>query len=245
MKRLLAAHGEPIYQLCKAFRVDESGSRHNPEFSMLEWYRPGFNIDDLAREVADLVAVTTGIQEVKTSEYQQLFIEQLDVDPWQCSVEELASLAADKLSTRIDGANKTVLLDLLFSHLIEPLLGEGCQQFVYGFPPEQAAQSCVRTDSEGRQYAERFELFLCGTELANGYNELRDAGEFRDRVAADRGQRLVDHKAIVPVDEHLIAALEHGLPDCAGVALGIDRLIMIALGATSISEVISFDWSRS
>lgn len=245
MKRLLAAHGQPIYQLCKAFRADEYGSRHNPEFSMLEWYRPGFSIEELGREVADLIASVTGITTVKWTDYRQLFMQQLQVDPWQCSVDELASVAADKLSTRIEDTDVNTWLDLLFSHLVEPQLGEDCQQFIYGYPPDLAAQSRITRDSENRPIAERFEVFVGGIELANGYYELIDAKELRSRMTSDICSRRDRDKTPVPEDERLIAALEHGLPECAGVALGVDRLIMIALGAARVSEVISFDWPRS
>jgi lysyl-tRNA synthetase class 2 len=250
MKRLLAAGSGPIYQLCKAFRDGERGSRHNPEFTILEWYRPGWDHHRLASEVVDLVsAVLVGDadEELPTAEtmtYAEAFQRHVGVDPHTASIPELR----DRASALIDGApdladDRDGWLDLLFSHVIEPELGQVSPAVIHDYPASQAALARVRP--ENPPVAERFELWVRGVELANGYHELTDPGEQRQRFEADLAARRRHGLPDVPIDKRLLAALEHGMPACAGVALGVDRLVMLAAGARRIDEIIAFPVDRA
>jgi len=244
MKRLLAACGEPVYQVCKAFREGEAGSRHNPEFSLLEWYRPGYDHHQLMAEVAELLDACLGPRPVQKTGYRELFLEQLQIDPFAASVEELEHLARRHLDPGDLAGDRDLWLDLLLSHVVQPQLGIGTFCFVHDYPPTQAALARIAR-REGIDVGQRFELFIEGMELANGYCELTDAGEQRRRFAADNARRRARGQPEVPVDERLLAALEHGLPACSGVALGVDRLLMLKTGATDIREVLAFDWERA
>jgi len=243
MKRLLAAGSGPIYQICKVFRDGESGHRHNPEFTMLEWYRPGFDHHRLMDEVEELVSRLLRLDCVaERISYVDLFKRYLDLDPLQVDVATLQACAIQHgINVSALGDDRDVWLDLLLSHVIEPLLcsetaGQMRLIFVYDYPSSQAA--LARVNSQG--LAERFELYLNGVELANGYHELGDANEQRRRVGADNERRQLMTKIEMPVDERLLAALSHGLPDCAGVALGLDRLLMCATGVEDLRQVLTF-----
>jgi lysyl-tRNA synthetase class 2 len=244
MKRLLAAGSGPIYQVCKAFRHAEAGTRHNPEFTLLEWYRPGYSLGDLIEEVGELVSGILGRRDWQCSSYRQLFQDYLQLDPFTVDSASLEAFSRERLDINFEPDNRDVWLDLLLSHLIEPQLAERGLLFVYDYPASQAALARLRRDGE-HVVAERFELYADGVELANGYCELTDAAEQATRFAHDN-ERLT-HAGIAPrpVDERLLQALEHGLPACSGVALGLDRLLMVLTGAASLAEVISFDWDRA
>jgi lysyl-tRNA synthetase class 2 len=244
MKRLLAAGSGPIYQICKAFRQAESGSRHNPEFTLLEWYRPGFSLADLMDEVGELASEILGRQDCQRCTYQQLFQDYLQLDPFTTDTASLEIFARERLDISFEPDHRDVWLDLLLSHLIEPQLAERGLLFVYDYPATQAALSRLREDGE-HVVAERFELYVDGVELANGYCELTDATEQAARFARDN--ELLVQAGSVPrvIDERLLQALEQGLPACSGVALGVDRLLMVLTGADSLAEVISFDWDRA
>lgn len=242
MKRLLAAGCGPIYQICKVFRDGEAGRLHNPEFSMLEWYRPGFDHHQLMDEVASLVQHVSGESlPVERLSYAEAFERELAANPHSCSELELQHLA---ISQQIAGAetldlpDRDAWLDLLMSHCIEPGLGVGGLCFIYDYPASQASLARVREDEY--VVAERFELYMDGVELANGFHELSDASEQRRRFEMDQQKRVEQGKAEVPMDEWLLDALETGLPQCAGVALGVDRLLMRLTGATHIDEVLAF-----
>ncbi|MEX1199002.1 MAG: EF-P lysine aminoacylase EpmA [Pseudohongiellaceae bacterium] len=242
MKRLLAAGSGPVYQLGKVFRADESGRLHNREFTLLEWYRPGLNEYGLMDEVEALVMATlapAGMDAaVRRITYRSLFREQLGLDPLSAPVDALQRLAGGRLDTGGLDLDRDGWLQLLFSHLIEPAL-DGLV-FVEQFPASQAALAQLTTDAEGDMVARRFELYVNGVELANGYHELGDCDEQRRRFEQDNATRHRSGSDAVPVDERLLAALEHGLPDCAGVALGVDRLLMLRCGARHIDEVLPF-----
>jgi lysyl-tRNA synthetase class 2 len=244
MKRLLAAGSGPIYQVCKAFRQAEAGTRHNPEFTLLEWYRPGYSLGDLIEEVGELVSGILGRRDWQCSSYRQLFQDYLQLDPFTVDTASLEAFSRERLDISFEPDNRDVWLDLLLSHLIEPQLAERGLLFVYDYPASQAALARLRRDGE-HVVAERFELYADGVELANGYCELTDATEQATRFAHDN-ERLT-HAGIAPrpVDERLLQALEHGLPACSGVALGLDRLLMVLTGAAGLAEVISFDWDRA
>ncbi len=247
MKRLLAAGSGPIYQMCRVYRNGELGRLHNPEFSLLEWYRPGFNYHRLMDEVATLVRAVAGadLPERRLS-YAELFSEYLGLEPHGA---DLLSLRAHALGLTVPGAadldlpGRDAWLDLLLTHCIEPRLPPQRMTFVYDYPASQAALARVRPDDP--PLAERFELYLGGMELANGFHELTDAGEQRARFAAETEERRVRGQEAVPMDVHLLAALEAGMPDCAGVALGLDRLLMWLTGAERIEQVLAFPFERA
>lgn len=243
MKRLLAAGSGPIYQLGKAFRDGEVGGRHNPEFSLLEWYRPGFTLHQLIEEVAELVCVCLGRDAWQLVSYHQLFDEVLDVDPWQMKASDLQKIAREHLDVGELELDFDGWLDLLMSHVVEPTLAPRGIQFVCDYPASQAALArCV--DRGGRQVAERFELYVDGLELANGYQELLDAKVLTERAVSDNERRRVARQESRVLDPRLCAAMESGLPDCSGVALGVDRLLMAQLGVDQLSAVMPFDWTR-
>ncbi|OMH38104.1 EF-P lysine aminoacylase EpmA [Motiliproteus sp. MSK22-1] len=243
MKRLLAAGSGAIYQLAKAFRNGESGAMHNPEFCMLEWYRPGFNDHKLMDEVAALVQLTIGCGRSEKLSYRELFQRYLDIDPHQATVAELKSVAEERLELSTTMDDRDGWLNLLISHLIEPKLRQ--PTFIYDYPASQAALARVETDSEGVAIARRFELYVGGVELANGYFELVDSTEQACRFEADQRHRQQLGIESLPTDHRLVEALEAGLPSCAGVALGVDRLLMLATGATHINEVMAFPLDRA
>ncbi len=244
MKRLLAAGSGSIYQLCKVFRDGEFGTRHNPEFTLLEWYRTGFDDLDLMDEVEHLLtAVLAGIappDSVHHWTYRDLFIEYAGIDPFTVSSGELRDLLLSRYDISCEALFSDDLdgwLDLVMTHVIEPRMGAGLI-FVRDYPASQAALARLRPGTP--TVAARFEVYLNGIELANGFHELADAVEQRERFEKERARRRNDGLADVPIDERLLSALQSGLPDCAGVALGVDRLVMIASGAESLHEVIAF-----
>jgi lysyl-tRNA synthetase class 2 len=247
MKRLLAAGSGPIYQICKVFRQGELGRRHNPEFTLLEWYRPGFDHHRLMHDVAGLVncLVETPLPVEKIS-YADAFQRQLQIDPHQASKAELQACAVDQA---IPGADDLHLesrdgwLDLLLSHLIEPNLGQSGMTFLYDYPATQAALAIVRQDSP--PVAERFELYLSGTEIANGFHELLDSDEQRRRFSEENRRRGELGLPQVKMDESLLDALAAGMPQCAGVALGIDRLLLHLTGGDDIRRLLSFEFLRA
>ncbi len=247
MKRLVAAGSGPIYQICRVFRDGELGRRHNPEFTLLEWYRPGFDHQALMDEVAALVSFVLE-RELPQERlgYRALFQHHQGIDPHAASAEELRSLAVEQ---GIPGAAELALdgpdpwLDLLLTQRIEPYLGQGRMTFVYDYPASQASLARIRPESP--PVGERFELYLEGIEIANGFHELGDAGEQRARFEQDNRERVSRGQQPMPLDEHFLSALAAGLPACAGVALGIDRLLMVAAGARSIEEVMAFPLSRA
>ena len=248
MKRLLAAGSGSIYQICKVFRDAESGARHNPEFTLLEWYRTGFDHFDLMDEVESLLReVLKGIAapvSVDHWTYRELFLEYVGVDPFATSQAELKSLLEVQHGVIAVGMQDDLdtWLDLVMTHVIEPRLGPGLV-FVRDYPASQAALARLRSASP--PVAARFEVYLNGVELANGFHELADATEQRQRFARECEWRRQHHAPPVSMDEQLLAALESGLPDCAGVALGLDRLLMIACGAHRLDDVIAFPFETA
>lgn len=245
MKRLLAAGAGAIYQICKAFRDGEAGRLHNPEFSLLEWYRPGRGLDALMADVADVAVLALdrpGLGSTRR-DYTGLFAAAFGIDVLDAAPAVLRAIAHDHgLPARDDWSlDRDGWCDLLFSHLIQPTLGDGVLCFVTDYPASQAA--LARRNPDGRTAA-RFELFFHGIELANGFDELTDAAEQRTRFDADNRERHRRGLRPVPVDVHLLAALEQGLPDCAGVAMGLDRLLMQRVGADGLDRVISFSLPR-
>ncbi|HIF9323215.1 elongation factor P--(R)-beta-lysine ligase [Photobacterium damselae] len=240
MKRLLSAGSGAIYQICKSFRNEESGRYHNPEFTMLEWYRPGFDHHQLMDEMDELLQLILGCQQAERMSYQQAFLNVLGVCPLEGSMLELKQAAAKLgLSDIADPEeDRDTLLQLLFSIGIEGKIGQKVPAFVYDFPASQAALAQINpTDN---RVAERFEVYFKGIELANGFHELANGDEQLIRFEADNHKRIEMGLEPQPIDTNLVNALRAGFPDCAGVALGIDRLIMLALGLKHIDQVTAF-----
>lgn len=243
MKRLLASGSGSIYQIAKAFRQEENSKRHNSEFTLLEWYRLSFSLEDLMSELEQLVRELLDCGPIIRLSYRELFQQYLKVDPHAITLAELQDLVRKEMELSGSGFSRTDYLQLLLSHSVEPKLPPFC--FIYDYPKEQAALSVIAEDEQGVAVAKRFELFGRGMELANGYWELSDAAAQRARFEADNAARRAKGLQTREIDERLIAALEHGLPNCSGVAVGVDRLLMLLLAANNIAEVISFDDERS
>ncbi len=244
MKRLLAAGSGPIYQLARAFRDGEAGGRHNPEFSLLEWYQPGYDHHRLMGEVAELVLACLGDKPVQHYSYRALFQQELGIDPFVAEPAALEARAREELDVGSVSGDRDLWLDLLMSHLIEPVLVGRGLCFVYDYPATQAALARVDTVDDVL-VGHRFELYVDGLELANGYWELTDAQEQRRRFVEDNRRRRQRGMAERPLDEQLLAAMSAGLPACAGVALGVDRLLMLRAGCSDIRQTLAFDWARS
>ena len=242
MKRLLAAGSGPIYQICKAFRQGERGTIHNPEFTMLEWYRPGFDHHLLMNEIDDLLQSILNTSPAERLTYDEIFKQFLNLDPHRATLDELAA-CVKKQSISFEKTDRNTYLNLLLTHCIEPQIGKERPLFLYDFPASQAALAKIR--SEEPPVASRFEVYFKGVELANGFHELQDAGEQRKRFENDLAYREQNGIPPVPIDEFFLDALQHGFPDCAGVALGIDRLMMLALGQEKIKAVLSFEFERA
>lgn len=248
MKRLLAAGSGDIYQICKAFRNGERGALHNPEFSMLEWYRAGFDLEALMQEVAALLAVLLDqpalARRAIFASYQDLFREHLALDPLSAKVADVADrLQARSVALPEGQVALDELLDLALATLIIPTLDRDRLFFVYDFPISQAALARRHPAHPG--LARRFEAIYQGVELANGFEELDNADEQESRFKRDLDRRRRSGLATPPMDRRLLAALAHGLPACAGVALGLDRVLMLALGVATIDQVIAFPMERA
>lgn len=248
MKRLLAANGESIYQICKAFRDDELGPMHNPEFTMLEWYRHGFDMHQLMDEVEALV-LSLGdddLSSFKRLSYGKAFEKFANLNPHLATANDCRECAVQHGVEQPVGLDdqKDEWLDWLLTQLVLPCLSSDQFTFIYDYPASQCALARLNKSDNGELVASRFELFYGATELANGFHELTVASEQRQRFKADNETRMIEKKLTVKMDEYFLAALESGLPDCSGVALGLDRLLMILINKTTIDEVLSFPWTR-
>ena len=244
MKRLLAAGSGPIFQVSRVFRGGELGRLHNPEFTLLEWYRPGLDAAGLIDEVEALVRELAGVERWERLSYREALELHAGVDPFGTDVQGLrrACVAQGLSPAAAPTLEESGALDFLLSRAVQPRLPRG-GVFVYDFPPSQAAMARIRPGSP--PLAERFELYLDGIEVANGYHELADATEQRTRFEADLAERARRGRKRAPLDERFLAAMAAGLPDCAGVALGLDRLLMVAIGARHLSEVLAFPMDRA
>ncbi|HID83275.1 MAG TPA: EF-P lysine aminoacylase GenX, partial [Thiotrichales bacterium] len=240
MKRLLAAGSGDIYQLCKVFRAGESGRYHNPEFTLLEWYRLGMNHLALAEEVIALIRNLDGDKHKLTGKiisYKELFMSNIGINPLLADRKQLQEVVNNKIPAAPNGLDFDGYLDLLLSHLIVPAFPENQLTVFTDFPASQAALARLNPD---QKTAARFEIYWGQLELANGFHELQDAAEQRKRFVAENIQRQQLGLPEIPIDENLLAALESGLPDCAGVALGVDRLLMCLGTKKHINEVLTF-----
>ena len=249
MKRLLAAGLGDCYQVCHVFRDGERGPHHNPEFTMIEWYRVGFDaaalMDDVETVTRRMLAGFRDLPPADRITYRDAVQELGGADPMSATADELAGALERHGVGAPESArqDRDALLDLLVSTAVGPRLGHGRPVFVHDYPASQAALARIRPADF--PVAERFELYLDGLELANGFHELADAGEQRRRFEADLAARASLGRLGRPIDERFLAALHHGLPDCSGVALGFDRLVMAACGLTSIDQALAFPVERS
>jgi lysyl-tRNA synthetase class 2 len=246
MKRLLAAGAGDIYQVCRVYRGGERGRLHNPEFTMLEWYRLGFTLDELMAEVATFVNALLGATlPIELLSYRDAVRRHAGFDPLDADEATLRG-AAEALGldpSAAARAGRDELLDLIVGTRVGPALGADALTFLHRYPASQAA--LARLDPEDSRVALRFELYHRGVELANGYHELADVDEQRRRFAADLANRAARGLPAATIDGNLLAALAAGLPDCAGVALGFDRVLMLAGGAATIDEVLAFPTERA
>jgi lysyl-tRNA synthetase class 2 len=246
MKRLLA-EGQggisAIFQITRSFRGDERGPLHNPEFSLLEWYRVGDDMQagiELIDELLQAVLLTGPT--VRTS-YATAFEQHVGIDPHRATCEQLAARAAElhlAVPAEMQSDDRDEWLNLLLALKVEPELGREGPEILYDYPESQAALAKIAVRETGQRVAERFELYWRGVELANGYHELTDADELRQRLVVVNEARTAEGREPLPLPDSLLAAMEKGLPACTGCALGFDRLAMLACGAKSIDEVIAF-----
>lgn len=247
MKRLLAADSGDIYQICRVFRGSERGSQHNPEFTMVEWYRLGLPLEALMGEVATLVLQLLGERgaerHVEFVSYRDALAQHAGIDAIEASDAALQARARELGFASTDAPTRDAALDFIVSHCVGPRLGRGALTFLHRYPASQAA--LARLDPDDQRVALRFELYADGIELANGFHELAHAGDQRARFVADQDARQQRGLPVHPLDEHLLAALTAGLPDCVGVALGFDRVLMLAHGAERIDQVIAFPIERA
>lgn len=240
MKRLLAAGSGDIYQICKVWRADEVGRRHNPEFTMLEYYRIGFSYRQLMEEVAELLhlAVPHLRQPPLYLSYRQAFLDAVQLDPHQASADALAACARAHGVVVEGHLTAQEWRDLLLTHCVEANFPNDRLTFLHHYPAEQCALARITQDVHGNAVAQRFEVYLGGLELGNGYQEQTDVQRNRAILHQDAQKRGND----IPVDERFLAALEQGLPECAGIAIGLDRVLMCRMQVDDIKQVIAFPW---
>lgn len=245
LKRLLAAGVGDCYELGRVFRNGEAGGRHNPEFTLLEWYRVGWDHHRLIEETAALVRAALQLVQreatLQVLDYRSLYRQQLGLDPFEATLEQLQA-PLDDVRIASEGLNRDDWLDLLMTHRIQPHFDDDVMTVVHDWPASQAALARVRPGQPA--LAERFELYLGSVELANGYHELNDAAEQRARFQRDHEVRRARGDVLPPLDEHLLAALP-SLPDCAGVAVGVDRLLMAMNRTGRIADVLALDFARA
>lgn len=243
MKRILAAHKCDIYQVCKVFRQGESGRRHNPEFTMLEWYRVG--IDHIALMAEVELLITTIAPELDLQDSQRVTYADAIMRYAGVSIQDSEDALLEKLQQRLPNRSlpefedKDAILDWLMAVEVAPNFPTNCLTFVFDYPVSQASLAKIRSDND-RAVAERFEVYLGETELANGFHELTDAREQRERFEGEQNKRAHKGSSIPPIDNNLLKALEHGMPECAGVAMGLDRLLMATLKLDDIADVLAF-----
>ncbi len=250
MKRLLAAGSGCIYQICKAFRNGESGRNHNPEFTMLEWYRVGFTLTQLMDEIAELIALLfkerASLNATQRINYQDLFFKYTGLDALLFNYDDYCAFALKSQSLDAIELCKTdhnAWLDFIFSHHIQPSLGKNALCMVYGYPACQS--SLARINKDNSKVTDRVEIFINGIELGNGYYELTDAQEQNQRFDEEILVRQQNSRPVIVKNTHLIAALDAGLPECSGMAIGLDRLLMVLTSNKHIDDVIPFSLARS
>lgn len=244
MKRLLSEGIGDIYQLSHVFRQGEYGQRHNPEFMMAEWYRHSFAFEEMIEETLDFIRLFLGPLPQTTLSYRDAIKKYTGLDYVQASVDELAEFLGDHLYTNAAEEGKDALLNILLPLYVEPHLGQGELTALAYYPATQAALAKTRVH-EGEAVAERFEVYYKGVELANGYRELADPKEQKQRLIEANRERINMGKEELPIDLRFLEALERGLPECCGVAVGVDRLMLLRHGKTHLKEVLPFDWENA
>jgi lysyl-tRNA synthetase class 2 len=245
MKRLLAAGGEAIYQITRSFRAGERGPLHNVEFTIVEWYRRGDDMRQGMQMLSEMAEALLPFGPTETLSYAEAFLRHVGVDPHTATVAELRAASTRHgvdVSQGFAEADRDNWLNLLVAELVEPHLGQTRPTILFDYPASQAALAQTHGDPP---VAARFELYVRGIELANGYHELLDASVLRRRNEQANQQRASDGKTALPAESRLLAAMEHGLPACTGVALGFDRLAMLVAGATRIDDVLAFPIDRA
>ncbi|MDO9844123.1 elongation factor P--(R)-beta-lysine ligase [Glaesserella parasuis] len=243
MKRLLACGSGAIFQLCRVFRNEEVSKRHNPEFTMLEWYRPHFDMYRLINEVDDLLQQILDCEPAESFSYQFVFQTYVGLDPLSATKAQLVAKACEHGLQCDEDEQRDTLLQFLFSEVVEANIGKERPTAVYHFPATQAALAQIST--EDHRVAERFEFYYKGLELANGFHELSDAKEQIRRFEQDNVLREAMGLPPQQLDRRFLEALKAGMPNCSGVALGVDRLMMIAMNADSIDQVMAFGVERA
>jgi len=243
MKRLLASGSGPIYQICKAFRDGEAGGRHNPEFTMLEWYRPGFSLQDLVDECLALFAKLFSGAPSQTYSFRRLFLQVTRLDPLTASDAELVACAERHGAPQ--GLGKTAAVDYLMATKVEAALPAEQLSVVTDFPGWAAALAQTHEDKDGALLARRFEIYYRGLELANGYQELTDPDEQRQRFEQDNSLRKQHGLPPMDADSFLLDAMDAGLPACSGVAMGMERLMMAQHDTSRIEDVLTFPCHRA
>ncbi len=246
MKRLLAAGGEAIYQITRSFRAGEAGRLHNPEFTIVEWYRTGDGLAEAMRLLSDLAQAFFACGPAQVMSYADAFRARLSIDPLAASPAELdaaARQAGINIPQNLPADDRDAWLDLLLAECIQPEFGATRPAILHDWPASQAALARLKPGEP--EVAERFELFFRGVELANGYVELLDPAVLRARATEANRHRRADGRPALPEESRLLEAMEAGLPPCSGVALGFDRAVMLAAGAESLAEVIAFPIDRA
>jgi len=242
MKRLLAAGYGDIFQIGKVFRDGERGRLHNPEFTMLEWYRAGRSMFDLMDETAEIITAVLGGKKVFKKKYAEVFAEATGIDPLSTTMQAVADACAAQGKSPPRFTALTDALQFAMAEIVEPRLPHDALVFIYHYPADQAALAVLKPDDP--RVAKRFEAYCGAMELANGFEELVDWKENERRQHGENARRAALGKAALPVDSSFIDALKNGLPPCSGVAVGLDRLIMLALGKKTIGEVMAFPWEK-
>lgn len=261
MKRLLAQGSGAIYSLAKVFRDGECGARHNPEFTLLEWYQPDYSLDSMINETIELIntlytqtraaaqllnidVISISIEKVTKIKYRDLFLDTINIDPMLASLAELQEcISLHNIDIDFIAYDKDEYLDIIISHIIEPKLELNSLTVVYNYPASQAALAQTKLD-DGFYVGARFEIYWQGLELANGFHELGDSDEMRTRFLAQNKIRIAKELKPLKIDDAFLSSLNN-LPDCSGIALGLDRLIMCLLGCKSISEILSIDFNNA
>jgi lysyl-tRNA synthetase class 2 len=237
MKRLLSAYSESMFQVARAFRSGESGRLHNREFTLLEWYRVGMDYRALMDEVSDLFERLLGLRPPERRTYREAFRSATGLDPFEADDDDLWRLANPRLAKR--PPERDDLLNALWVDLVEPALASAPALFIHDYPGTQAALAKVRSEA-GRDVAERFELYVGGMELCNGWSESTDAEELARRFERQNRLRRRAGRREFAVESRFLRAVRSGLPECSGVAVGFDRLVMLAAGADDIRDVLAF-----
>ncbi|MBY0586277.1 EF-P lysine aminoacylase GenX [bacterium] len=243
MKRLLVAGSGSIFQFAHAVRAGEAGPLHNREFLLLEWYRVGASLWELMDDVGKLVTSLMQLPHVGSASYRQAFLQSTGIDPLKATNEELAD-RCQSAGLSFVAKDRDDLLNFLWADQVEPTLPKEGLYFIYHYPASQAALADVIQDEDGNECAERFELYARGIELANGYHECRDPRQLREWFIRQNDRRVQQNATTLPLPDYLLSALEQGLPDCSGVAVGFDRLVMISLEQQRLSDVIPFPDDR-